>query len=500
MESAVSSFTLTVGRQLRDVEAILAHIEAHEESIEEIDIADVDVDDPAFECLLVGRKVKVLLSDVDLIRWKQDLIEDRNRLAALHDAALQVGAGRDAKLRALKEVIASKCWQPTNPGNRKVIVFTAFADTAAYLYEQLSGWAKTELGMESALMTGTGHNQTTLPGLRKDLASILTAFSPRSKERPADLAHEGQLDLLIATDCISEGQNLQDCDWLVNYDIHWNPVRIIQRFGRIDRIGSPNERIQLVNFWPNMELDEYINLEQRVSGRMVLLDISATGEENLIEQQSGNPMNDLEYRRKQLLKLQDAVIDLEDLSSGVSITDLTLTDFRIDLAQYLKAHPGKLESQPLGVSSVTTSMDADIPPGVIFCLRAEGEAAQKAAEGGYPLAPHYLVHVGDDGVVQLPYTQAKRLLDWLKRLSPGRDSPDTAAVARFDKATRSGEDMRQAQKQLAAAVASIVGKSEERAVASLFSPGGTHALKGEFAGIIDFEVLAFIVILPDIAA
>lgn len=192
---------------------------------------------------------------------------------------------------------------------------------------------------------------------------------------------------------------------MINYDIHWNPVRIIQRFGRIDRIGSRNQSIQLVNFWPNMELEEYINLEQRVSGRMVLLDISATGEENLIEQQSGNPMNDLEYRRKQLLKLQDTVIDLEDLSSGVSITDLTLTDFRIDLAQYLKAHPGKLESLPLGAYAVTTSSDADIPPGIIFCLRAEGATAQKASETGYPLAPYYLVHVGDDGSVLLPYTR-----------------------------------------------------------------------------------------------
>ena len=283
----------------------------------------------------------------------------------------------------MREVIDHKCQHPTNAGNKKIIIFTAFADTATYLYEQLSAWAKADLGIESALVTGSGRNQTSLPHLRKDLASILTAFSPRSKERPADLAHEGELDLLIATDCISEGQNLQDCDWLINYDIHWNPVRIIQRFGRIDRIGSPNERIQLVNFWPNMELDEYINLEQRVSGRMVLLDISATGEENLIEQQSGNPMNDLEYRRKQLLKLQDTVIDLEDLSSGVSITDLTLTDFRIDLAQYLKAHPGKLESLPLGACAVTTSMDADITPGVVFCLRAEGAAAQKITDAGY---------------------------------------------------------------------------------------------------------------------
>ncbi|MCY1165207.1 RNA polymerase-associated protein RapA [compost metagenome] len=497
MESAVSSFALTVGRQLRDVEATLARIDAHEQEFEEIEIADVDLDDPAFEALLVGRKVKVLLSDVDLIRWKQDLIEDRNRLATLHAAAQQVTPDRDDKLNRLQEVIANKCAHPSNPGNRKLIVFTAFADTASYLYEQLSGWAKKELGLETALVTGTGRNQTTLPGLRKDLTSILSAFSPRSKERPEELAAEGTLDLLIATDCISEGQNLQDCDWLVNYDIHWNPVRIIQRFGRIDRIGSPNERVQLVNFWPNMELEEYINLEQRVSGRMVLLDISATGEENLIEQQSGNPMNDLEYRRKQLLKLQDSVIDLEDLSSGVSITDLTLTDFRIDLAEYGKAHPGKLEAMPLGACAVTSCQDADIPPGIVFCLRAEGVAAEKPIDATYPLAPHYLVHVGEDGTVLLPYTQAKRILDRLKRLSLGRDLPDASACARHDKATKHGEDMRHAQRLLGAAVGSVAGKGEERAVASLFSPGGTHAMKGEFAGINDFEVLAFMVVLPD---
>ena len=501
MESAVSSFALTVHRQLKDVEATLARIEAHEQEFEELDIADVDIDDPAFETLLVGRKVKVLLGDVDLIRWKQDLIEDRNRLATLHAAAEQVTAERDDKLCKLRELIAQKCRAATsplasNPGNRKVIVFTAFADTAMYLYGQLAGWAKSELGIESALVTGSGRNQLTLPHLRKDLSSILTAFSPRSKERPAELANEGEIDLLIATDCISEGQNLQDCDWLINYDIHWNPVRIIQRFGRIDRIGSPNNQIQLVNFWPNMELEEYINLEQRVSGRMVLLDISATGEENLIEQQSGDQMNDLEYRRKQLLKLQDAVIDLEDLSTGVAITDLTLTDFRIDLAQFLKAHPGKLEDMPLGACAVTSSIDADIPPGVVFCLRAEGAPAAKPIDPGYPLAPHYLVHVSDDGGVLLPYTQGKRILDRLKRLSLGRDLPDASACARHDKATKQGEDMRHAQRLLAAAVSSVVGKSEERAVASLFSPGGTHAMKGEFAGSNDFEVVAYLVVLP----
>ena len=501
MESAVSSFALTLQRQLRDVEATLAHIESHDDELEEIDIADVDIDDPAFEALLVGRKVKVLLGDVDLIRWKQDLVEDRNRLATLLSAAKQVDAVRDAKLAALRDMIQSKCRNPINYGNRKIIVFTAFSDTAHYLYAQLAPWAKNTLGIDAALVTGSAGIQTTLSGLRKSMGSVLSAFAPRAKERPDELAAEGEIDLLIATDCISEGQNLQDCDWLINYDIHWNPVRIIQRFGRIDRIGSHNQRIQLVNFWPNMELEEYINLEQRVSGRMVLLDISATGEENLIEQQSGNPMNDLEYRRKQLLKLQDAVIDLEDLSTGVSITDLTLTDFRIDLAQYLKAHPGKLDSQPLGAYAVTTSLDAEISPGVIFCLQACGPTAYKTRServpSDYPLAPHYLVHVSDDGAVLLPYSQAKRILDRLKRLALGRELPDDGACARFDKTTKHGEDMRQPQKLLAAAVASVAGKNEERAVASLFTPGGTHAMKGEFAGSNDFEVVAFMVILPE---
>jgi hypothetical protein len=500
MESAVSSFSLTLERQLADVKSTLAKLEAHESSIEEIDIEDVDVDDVAFESLLVGRKVRVLLQDVDLVRWRQDLTEDRNRLATLLSAARQVNAGRDAKLAALQQVIAQKVANPINTGNRKVIVFTAFADTAHYLYEQLAPWAHEKLGLNTAILTGTGRNKTTLPNLRNDLASILTAFSPRSKERPEELANEGEIDLLIATDCISEGQNLQDCDTLINYDIHWNPVRIIQRFGRIDRIGSINTLIQLVNFWPNIELEEYINLEQRVSGRMVLLDISATGEENVIEQQSGNQMNDLEYRRKQLLKLQDTVIDLEDLSSGVSIADLTLTDFRIDLAGFLKDHQDRLDSLPLGTFAVTTTDDlgeTGIPSGVVFCLRAAGEDALNLVEPGYPLAPHYLVHIGDDGTVLQPFNQAKQVLDRLKKLCIGRDLPDAVACACFDKTTRDGKDMSAVQDLLAKAVASIVGKKEERAVASLFTPGGTHAQKGEFQGINDFEVVAFLVILSD---
>jgi len=500
MESSVASFALTIKRQLADVNALLAKIDAHDESVDELSIDDVDIDDPAFEALLIGRKVKVLLHDIDRVRWRQDLIEDRNRLATLLSAAQAVTPERDAKLAALRDVIARKIAKPINGENRKILLFTAFADTADYLYDQLAGWAKNELGLETAVVSGTGANRTTLRGLRGDMSSILSVFSPRSKERPEELNAEGQIDLLIATDCISEGQNLQDCDFLTNYDIHWNPVRIIQRFGRIDRIGSTNTRIQLVNFWPNMELDEYLDLESRVSGRMVLLDVSATGEENVIEFQTGNHMNDLEYRRAQLQKMQDTVIDLEDLSSGVSIADLTLNDFRIDLAGYMREHRERLESLPPGTYAVVSTPDNDLPPGAIFCLRAVGEAAERAAEPGYPLRPNFIVHVGDDGEVLLPYTQAKQVLDQLKKAAIGRDLPDAKACARFENATRYGRDMEDYQALLARAVASITGKSEERAVASLFSPGGTHALKGEFAGINDFEVVAFLVILPEAEA
>jgi hypothetical protein len=355
------------------------------------------------------------------------------------------------------------------------------------------------------MVNGSGRNRTNLPGLRADQTSILTAFAPRARERPQEMAGEGELELLIATDCISEGQNLQDCDQLINYDIHWNPVRIIQRFGRIDRLGSPNTSIQLVNFWPNIELNEYIDLEQRVSGRMVLLDISATGEENLIEVQAGNQMNDLEYRRQQLLQLQETVVDLEDLSNGLSIADLTLNDFRMDLAGVLR-QPGaaeRLERLPLGTLAVAAPPEPDplLPPGTIFCLRAEAGPARTAPEPGYPLAPNYLVYVGEepgpDGepAVVLPYPQAKQILDRLKRLCVGRDLPDAGAVARLDAATRHGRDMDAVRGQLATAVAAINGRKQERSLVSLFQPGGTHVRRDEFAGLHDVEVLACVVIL-----
>lgn len=493
LESAASSFGETVGKMVAAVDEMIERIDSGE-PIQDVTIDEVDIDDPDAASLLIGKKTKVLLQDLDQVRLRQDLKEDRDRLNGMLLDADAVVPERDSKLEQLQAVIEEKCRNPINPGNRKVIVFTAFADTARHIYEQVAPWAKRHLGLESALVTGSGRNRTTLPNLRTDMGAILSAFSPRSKQRPERFAADGEIDLLIATDCISEGQNLQDCDFLVNYDIHWNPVRIIQRFGRIDRLGSINERIQLVNFWPNMELDDYINLARTVKGRMKLLDVSATGEENVIE--GGDSMNDLQYRREQLLRMQDAVVDLEELSDGISITDMTLTDFRIDLAEYHKANPGALEAAPLGASAVVTTDETGLPPGVVFCLRAEGAAARDAIDPGYPLAPHFLVHVGAKGRVLLGHPQARQIMEGLKRIGAKHQTVDAEAHARYDKATRRGRDMDAVRAKLDEAVTSITGRRQERAVESLFSPGGTIPVKGT-ADTDDFEVLAFLVVLPE---
>jgi SNF2 family DNA or RNA helicase len=307
-----------------------------------------------------------------------------------------------------------------------------------------------------------------------------------------------EIDLLIATDCISEGQNLQDCDYLINYDIHWNPVRIIQRFGRIDRLGSKNDKIQLVNFWPNMELDEYINLEARVSGRMVLLDISATGEENVIEFTDSGKMNDLEYRRKQLEKLQNEVVDIDDVEGGISIADLTLNDFRMDLSDYINGSDNLLERMPLGAYSVATideSLKGELSPGVIFCLRNEG--AETVSDTTYALSPHYLVYVKNDGSVLLQFTQVRKILDTLKKLGVHGKTVNTAAATQFSRLTKDGSDMSHYQSLLSKAVQALTGAAEERGVESLFTPGGTVINKNSFKGINDFEVVSYLVLLAE---
>jgi SNF2 family DNA or RNA helicase len=468
--------------------------------VDELNIEDIEVESEEFDPFLIGSKIKVLIQDVDKIRWKQELLEDEELLVKLLREARDIDPSRDAKLLRLKELIVCKSEQMINPENRKVIVFTAFADTAKYLYGNIAGWAQETLGLHSGLVTGgSSSNQTTMPGVRKDLASIITSFSPISKEREKiDPSLTEEIDILITTDCLSEGQNLQDCDYVVNYDIHWNPVRIIQRFGRIDRLGSLNSVVQLVNFWPNMELDEYINLEARVSGRMVLLDISATGEENIIEFADSGKMNDLEYRRKQLEQFYNDVVDFEDLRGGISITDLTLNDFRMDLSNYLKEHTDKLERMPLGVFAVTKPddlIDDVIQPGIIFCLSCENDKVK--TDGSYAIDPYYLVYVSDTGEVLLNFTHTKKILDLFKKLSLGRSNPDADAVKQFNAFTKDATEMGHYQDLLAKAVAAITGKTDEKGVESLFHRGGTALTRDSFQGIDDFEVVSYLIILGD---
>jgi hypothetical protein len=490
MESSVHAFALTIGRQLEAVEALIARIDAHDDSITAPAIDDLEEDDPLFEQLGVGRSVRVLLSDADLVRWRQDLAEDRDRLARLHAQARGVTPERDAKLADLCALIADKLANPINDGNSKMLVFTAFADTADYLYEAL----RIDYPHRMALVRGSGRNKTTHPKLTSDLGSILTAFAPRARSRPEALADEEQIDLIIATDCISEGQNLQDCDCVVNYDIHWNPVRIVQRFGRVDRLGSPNAVIRLVNFWPNMDLDSYIGLERSVSGKMMLLDVSATGEENLIEAQAGNQMNDLEYRRQQLETLQSRVVDLEDLSSGVSITDLTLNDLRLDLARLAPEERAVLARQLPGTYAPIFASD-DFPPGALFVLRAATQAADRAIAKGDPLAPHALIYVGADERIILPHSQPKRMLDLLRLAASASDERQAEAWARFDTETRGGDAMDTWQALLATAIRGVTGKAGERAVESLFTTGGIEGSGGE-SGLDDWEVVCWLAVLP----
>ncbi len=514
MESSIRSFRLTVDKLNNQIEVLLSKIEEHEagdiDALSIEDIHDFELDSPELEPYMIGNKTKVLLQDMDLIHFKQELEADRVLLTSIAEAAKEVSAERDAKLDQLKATIAEKVNNPLNADNRKVIVFTAFADTAKYLYGHLAQWAKQDMNIDSALVTGGGTNKTTVIGIGSELNSILTAFSPVSKERDKiDPNATAEIDLLIATDCISEGQNLQDCDTLINYDIHWNPVRIIQRFGRVDRLGSKNEQIQLINFWPNMELDEYINLEARVSGRMVLLDISATGEENVIDE-NAKEMNDLEYRRKQLQQLKEAVVDLEDMAGGVSITDLTLNDFRMDLSDYMNRNRPEestksqnlhaLEQAPVGLYAAVTLDESlseeGLKSGVIFCLKNIRTGAQAVqVDDNYPLAPYFLVYVSDDAVIELNFTQSKKVLDLLKRQAFSHSAIDEGATSYVNNATKQGRNMEHDQHLLAVAVDSIAGKSEEKGVESLFTKGGTVLTATSSQGIEDFAVISYLILV-----
>lgn len=497
LESSVAAFRLTLASLGENLTRTLEAIEAFESSgqagqvgdyLGDIDVFDGDDEDlGGLDEFTVGKKVQISLADMDLPSWRHDLAADLLLIDGLLEAMRKVTPADDAKLQHLLQLINGKLENPLNPGNRKVLIFTAFADTANYLYDNLAPMAR-KLGLHVGKVTGSGAPKSTLHKAY-DFQSLLTLFSPRSKEKAIALPDEpGELDILIGTDCISEGQNLQDCDYLVNYDIHWNPVRIIQRFGRIDRIGSPNQQIQLVNYWPDISLDEYINLKERVENRMVIADVTATGDDNVLTAKS----SEIAYRKEQLKRMQDEVIELEDVKAGVSITDLGLNDFRMDLLNYVKEH-GDLENVPFGMHAVVPAQSQlGIEPGVIFALKNIHETVNVNQQNR--LHPYYLVYIGDNGDMVADHTEVKRLLDLVRSSCKGKVEPIRDLCQQFNEQTDDGRNMKRYSDLLSQAIRSMIDVKDEKDIDSLFGGGRTTALTNTIKGLDDFELIAFLVI------
>lgn len=490
LESSVNSFRLTLQRIQEYIDETLNTIESNgcsgsvdvTEFTDDLDSADSD-NDP-----FVGRNSKINLRDIDVIRWSRDLRSDQENLALLQIMLQDISPEHDSKLQMLIEDLKHKFEHPINPGNKKVIIFTAFADTANYLYDQLAARIKADCGLNVALITGSTDGKCTIPKFPMSFNNVLTYFSPVSKDRAAlfpDATEE--IDVLIATDCISEGQNLQDCDFLINYDIHWNPVRIIQRFGRVDRIGSRNDVIQLVNYWPDMELDQYIELKGRVESRMKATVLTSTGDDNLLSQ---NEKGDLEYRKNQLRKLQEEVIDIEDMDTGINIMDLGLNEFRLDLLAYVKENLN-VEHSPFGMNAVVASSE-NAKPGVIFILKNRNKNINIDRKN--LLHPFYMVYLGEDGSVICDHLQPKKLLDVMRHVCRGKSLPDKELCAIINRETADGRQMSHYSDMLAKAVDSIISVKEESDIDSLFSMGETSALLGDAKGLDDFELITFLII------
>ena len=494
LESSVYSFTVTVERIKRFIEQTIQLIHDYKSGTKVLELVEItqsddfDGDDQNTDFFGVGKKVKIDLEDMDYVIWLQELEHDVKTLGDLEQKMAVITPERDEKLQTLCKLIAHKIEHPINANNKKILIFTAFADTADYLYQHVSRFIKEKYNLDTAEITGSVDGRTTVPKLKCDLNTVLTVFSPISKGKNILMPNsKANIDVLIATDCISEGQNLQDCDYLINYDIHWNPVRIIQRFGRIDRIGSKNQCIQLVNFWPDMDLDEYINLKSRVETRMKITVMTSTGDDDLI---NAEEKGDLEYRREQLKRLQREVVDLEDMSSGISIMDLGLNEFRLDLLEYLKQHE-EIENAPKGIHAVVAS-GQDTPPGVIFVLKNRNESVN--ADHRNRIHPFYMVYIADDGDIICDYLDPKKLLDTFRFLCRGKSEPNVTLCKAFNTETKDGKDMKAVSALLSDAISSVMDVKEESDIDSLFTAGGTTALLSDVNGLDDFELICFLVV------
>jgi hypothetical protein len=494
LESSVYSFNLTMERIRKLINDTIDMIESYKSGSKMVDMVDLtdagefDDDDQNTDFFTVGKKVKIDLEDMDYISWLADLKLDAENLELLSVMVADITPEHDTKLQTLFELLRDKMEHPINPGNKKMIIFSAFSDTADYLYTRVSKFMKENYGLDTAEVTGSIDGKTTIPKLRPDLNTVLTCFSPKSKGKELLMpGNPAEIDVLIATDCISEGQNLQDCDYLINYDIHWNPVRIIQRFGRIDRIGSKNDYIQLVNFWPDMDLDEYINLKSRVETRMKISVMTSTGDDDLI---NAEEKGDLEYRRAQLKRLQEEVVDIEDMSTGISIMDLGLNEFRLDLLEYIK-HNDDVETAPHGMHAVMPATK-DAPPGVIFILKNINNSVN--IDNQNRIHPFYMVYIGVDGDIVCDYLNPKQLLDDMRLLCRGKTEPILDLCNRFNARTKDGKDMGEISELLTEAIHSIIAAKEESDIDSLFSAGGTSALMNAVSGLDDFELICFLVV------
>lgn len=496
LESSVESFRLTVGRVKKLIDDTIAEIDAfvagggsviNGRELSDYD-TDFDDDDRNTEYFAAEHSIKIDLADMDYKTWRDRLSEDAETLELLRILIDDITPEHDTKLQTLFGLIEEKLTRPINEGNRKILIFTAFSDTAEYLYAHVSAFVKSHFGLDSAMVTGSVDGKTTIKGQRASMNEVLTLFSPISKDKELLMPNNrNDISVLIATDCISEGQNLQDCDYCVNYDIHWNPVRIIQRFGRINRIGSRNAVIQLVNFWPDVDLDEYLYLKGRVETRMRISVMTATGDDDLI---NAEEKGDLEYRKAQLKRLQEEVVDIEDMQSGISIMDLGLNEFRLDLLEYVKRN-GDMDKVPFGLHAVVPASE-DCPPGVVFVLKNRNNSVNIDKQNR--LHPFYMVYIGTDSSVVCDHLSPKELLDKIRSLCKGKDSPVMDVCREFNAETKDGRDMRKVSSLLTDAINSIVEVKAESDIDSLFSPGGTTALDTRIDGLEDFELICFLVV------
>lgn len=496
MESSVHSFNLTLKRIYSLIDSTIHSIDTYDKTssvrLELTDISDIDEfdseDQNGDELFTFGKKVKIEIGDMDYKSWRDSLVRDRDILELLTLMVGDITPEYDSKLQELFRVIKNKLENPINQDNKKIIIFTAFADTAEYLFDNVSKYVKENFGLNTAMVSGSVEGRTTVPKLKSDLNTVLTCFSPISKDKHLLMPNDKtEIDFLIATDCISEGQNLQDCDYLINYDIHWNPVRIIQRFGRIDRIGSKNAFIQLVNFWPDVTLDEYIDLKAKVETRMKIVDMTATGDDNLL---SDEEKTDLEYRKAQLKRLQEEVVDIEDMSTGISIMDLGLNEFRMDLLEYIKNHPD-IDKAPFGLHSVAAASE-ETPAGVIYVLKNRSNSVN--IDNQNRLHPFYMVYISNDGEVICDHLSPKQMLDKMRFLCKGKTEPIPELYRQFNKETRDGRNMSEFSKLLGDAIASIIEVKEESDIDSFLGGGQMSFLTNEIKGLDDFELICFLVV------